>query len=286
VNAAGSPASARAPRTPGRTAREQIEQARARVQAARQRARERMAARRGIRSDFRPINAGVVGSTFVFLAMCVGAAFFMLSQGRRAHYVHIVTDGPSDGKPGLAYAQIDLPEGKAVPALHAPTKPGRPAWNTPRLVVNGSAVVPKSQASADLPVKAHGQRALIVSDIIPLTDSLTAAIARLHDTGFTVMGNYPGSTASADEAAVQDELVASARAIRNVGSLTAPDVSESLSHWVASEDEVDLLVWFARPDPKQAAKAFVFSAWHDPSESPSDEDRQTLQSAIGALDAR
>jgi len=116
---------------------------------------------------------------------------------------------------------------------------------------------------------------------------MTAAINRLNEAGFVVAGNYPGNTASVGEAAVQDQLAADARAVRNVGPLTSADVSEALSHWVSDQEEVNLLVWFAKPDPeKPSVQAFIFSPWHDPSQQASETDRLTLQSALGALRAR
>ena len=79
----------------------------------------------------------------------------------------------------------------------------------------------------------------------------------------------------------------SRRGIRNVAPLTAPDTSEALSHWVSDQEDVNLLVWFAKPDPeKPSMQAFVFGPWHDPEEGVPEADRRTLQSALGALRAR
>src|SRR5262249_2746893 len=98
-----------------------------------------------------------------------------------------------------------------------------------------------------------------------------------------VLGNYPGNTAEADEIVQQDELAAGARGVRNLGPLTAPDTSASLSHWVADQDDLSLLIWFAKPDPEKAAvQAYLFSPWH---EQGSRDKSGMLRSALVALRA-
>jgi hypothetical protein len=80
------------------------------------------------------------------------------------------------------YASLDLPEKFDAAAAH----PRR----SPRVIVNG-AVVQKTSG-----MLVQGKRALIMSDIVPLTSGMEGAIDRLEKAGFVVMGNYAGNKAS------------------------------------------------------------------------------------------
>ena len=299
------------PRNPGMTAREQVARARERVQAARERARARMAGRRrGAPGDFRPMNIGVGAAVFLFLAMCVGLVVLLLANtGRRDRFAQVVTSDGDGIVPGMAYARINLPDvdsdgtpghpdladrgisGTFAIQTSAPTAVQISNKNlpAPRTVINGVPSGSDARPLAAPAPKVHGERALVISDVVPLTPGMTAAISRLSEAGFVVLGNYPGNTASAEQVAAQDQLAAEARAIRNVSPLTAADTSEALSHWVTDQNNLNLLVWFSKPDPtKDKVQAFVFSPWHDASVSAreGESDRATLQSALGALQVR
>jgi hypothetical protein len=240
------------------------------------------------------VNLGVGFAAFLFVALCVGMVVLMMAW-RRERGSHVVIQRSDGIVPGLAYASIDLPDdfpghpeqvsqrvvGSGHPAGTA--RVGNKALPSPRIVIDGVVLTPGAPPP---PVGVNGQKALVVSDVVPVTSGIAAAITRLHDAGFVVLGNYPGNTAGAEESREQDELAASARAIRNLAPLSAPDTSELLSIWVADQPDLSLLVWFTKPDPeKSAVQAYVFSPWHDPNkgEGVPPSERTTLQSALGAL---
>ncbi len=277
------------PRNPGMSARDQIANARARVKAARERARARMLGRRRNGSgDFQTFNLGVGGAVLVFLILAGAFIAFLMSQ--RLSIAPVASES-MEPTPNLDYASLELPDADQSPSFGAAHADGRgtvaqrmnQALPGPHVVINGVTVGSHGSKT----ITSRGEKALIVSDVVPLTPGMTAAINRLHDAGFVVLGNYPGNTASAEETAEQDSLAAQARGVRNVGPLTAPDTSEALSRWVADQDDVDLLVWFARPDPqKGSVEAYLYSPRHDPSDPAYQADRATLQSAWDALRAR
>ena len=282
-------------RNAGRTAREQVEHARERVRAARERARTRMAnRRRAAPGDFRTMNLGVGAAVLVFLVLCAGVVALMFMVRQRDRVLSIVTSDGSSITPGLAYASLDLSDEAADGPERARAHPVAPRHQTvlnssglpsPRIVINGVQQGP----AAYLPGALHGERALVISDVTPLTPGMTAAITRLQEAGFVVLGNYPGNTASASDAQAQDELAVAARAVRNVAPLTASDTSEQLSRWVSDQNDLDLLVWFAKTEPeKPSVQAFVFSRWHNKSDHSSlhDTDSQTLNTAMTVLGAR
>ena len=68
------------PRNPGRSARDQIANARARVQAARERARQRMHnRRRKAPGDFQTVNIGVLGAVAAFVVVVVALVLFLFN---------------------------------------------------------------------------------------------------------------------------------------------------------------------------------------------------------------
>lgn len=259
-----------APRVNNRTAQEQVAHARERVKAARDRARARMQGRRrSAPSDFRVMNFGVVAAAALFLVICVGVVFSMFSLRRQV----TSPDAPPTPmfNPVVPFAAIELSDsaagGLVLPAANNGTGP--------RILVNGEVVGESIPASVPIPVTEHSPRVLVLSDIVPMTPGMATAVSRLRDSGFAVVGNYPGSESPGEE------LVVEARAIRNLAPLTTPDTTTALSEWLADREDVNLLVWFSKPDPSSPiVQTYLFSG------STQAPDRQVLETAVKALGRR
>jgi hypothetical protein len=247
---------------PRRSAREQLETARSRAKQARQRARARMSGRRKPSGgDFKLINAGVSMAALLFLA-AVGAFVLLLlnvngGRGRQVHFIQ--------GADGQTFAMIELPDAGAIAEsvrsaaseAKAELKERAEALKGvrgPRVQVNGTLV------SGDEAAVVEGERVLVISDVTPLPAALESAVARLKETGFEVLGNYPGNEAEELDQQHQLDLEAAARQLRGLAPLSAPDVRDLLREWVAQEG-LDLLVWFDKSDPaKPTVRANFFPA--------------------------
>jgi serine/threonine protein kinase len=257
-------------RRPGAgSAKEQLERARARADAARTRARERMHHRRHASGDFKPFNPCVAVALLLFAAVIL--AFFVLAFSIvwKRTPVHMVFNGFADGQaPGLAYASGDLVINSAVPAPAAPAAPELHSASArvevknrkapqPRVVVEGQHV---NAAAPALPAGVFSPevRLLAISDIQPPPAPIATAVERLRATGATLMGNYLGNPASGDALDSQLLLDAQAKMLRGLASLEDPGVARGLSVWLA-DHQVDGLVWFARGDARDSIKYYVFT---------------------------
>jgi serine/threonine protein kinase len=231
------------PRSRGIPAQEQLRSARQRAALARERARQRIASRRGGHPDFTSMNRGVSASVMVFMAIFLLFAAFMVMMGRgKAPVVRLVTGGSP--APTL-YAHGQLGE-EMLPVLahqtsSASVRVARSDRPSPRVVVDG---VPLSAAGSD--VTTGGRRVLVINDAPTPAAPIGAAINRLASSGFVLLGNYPGNAADEEAINAQIDLTAQAHRVREVGRLDSPDVSLKLSQWVAAREEVDLLLWFER----------------------------------------
>src|SRR5262249_50485088 len=132
----------------------------------------------------------------------------------------------------------------------------------PHIMVNGKSVTRGGRVlPASGPV--HGERVLVISDVVPYPGPAEQAIRRLQEAGFTVLGNFPGNQVEEIDLQHQLDLEAAAKQVRGLSPLTADDTQQSLGEWVASED-LGLLVWFSRIDPaKPAVQAHLFAPISD-----------------------
>jgi hypothetical protein len=258
-------------------ASDQLASAQSRAKAARERAQARMSGRGRKGSDFHVFNGGVVGAVALFMIAILGAAALMLAvRGRNLRIVR------STGPTGQTFVSIDLPGMDGVfvppptpaqgahpvppiPPRFAVVNPNRPA---PRVVVNGHS---EADYFDQLPlVSVKGHRVLIVSDIQPMTPSVTGTLERLESAGFTLLGNLPGAHQDEDVRAEQEELEASVKMVRGLGQLDSPDVSSHLSHWIAEQDGLNLLVWFARSEDQARERCYIFAPALDSDSSAAD----------------
>lgn len=251
--AAGSPVPPRANarRAVHRPAEEQLASARARVEAARERARHRMESRRARRGETKVhsfqqgFNPGVAAALFIFLGGCValvGGVMFLASGGG---YSKRMTEFDRDGM--RSFALIDLPPAPPpapVPDEVAPVSPALSA-NDPRRPVRVELL---SAAAAATPVEAT---ALFLTDVLtPYSDAtaraIESAVARLNRRGFTLIGNFPGS-ATCDE-----EMEAEVRQVRDLTPLDSADARKALGSWLADGQDAELIIWL-EPSPRSGS---------------------------------
>jgi hypothetical protein len=265
------------PRKHGVPAHEQLRSARARAEQARQRAMGRMSQRRGKgQKEYSTFNAGVAASVLVFVAISLVFAAFMVLVGWNSTQVRV--SGPSSEMP-LLYADGTLPDvtiSAATPAGGTVNvQIGRPNQPTPQVRVQGAAAplpvppAPRAVVSSAAPVDwnaAQGQRILVVNELQPAPAPVLSALERMSAAGFILMGNYPGNTA--DDLVLQEQLIleAEVKLERGLGLLDSPDVAMGLSEWIASTEDVDLLVWFGRAGEKTGPTRFWVFRAADPGE--------------------
>lgn len=252
-------------------ASDQLASAQSRAKAARGRAQARMAGRRqggGKGSDFHVFNGGVVGAVALFMIAIFGAAAFMFAV--RGKNVRIVR---STGPDGQVFVSVDLPGMPGTNGRFVPMPPEVPSPNDndghitfsdpsrpgPRIVVNSSTVGASSTLGAEhLPFNVKGHRVLVVSDIQPMSPSVTSTLDRLESAGFSLIGNLPGSQLDEETRAEQEELEASVKMVRGLGQLDAPDISSHISHWIADQQDLNLLVWFVRSEDQTRERCYIF----------------------------
>lgn len=286
------------------SAREQVEKARERVRAARERAQGRMAGRRGrVPGEFQPLNAGVGFAAFMFVGMCI-AATVLVASWRSSRSITSV--GPV---PGVSFAHFDIPDAGDMPEPPTPPAPagdlgaaireaqdamreaatsavvksnkGLPA---PRIIING-ATVDGGAPLAATPM-AHGERVLVISDVVPATAGINAAVGRLREAGFEILGNVPGA---AEDQTTEIELEATAKGIRGLARLDDSEAAENLSRWLADSGEVELLVWFTRVEPeKPGVQCFVYSPLHEQGDDQEivNSSRAVLKTGVWAVTGR
>ncbi len=275
-------------RKPRASAADQLESARARVDAARERAHARMAGRRapaGKKSDFNALNVGVVAAVLVFLVAAAALAALLFAV--RRPNVRISQDyGPN----GNAFVLIDMPgqNGYFVPDPPSPPSPPstpaqvtvqKPELPTPRVVVNAGTV-----STASSPAHVDGHRVLVMSDVKPLTQGITTSIERLRATGFSLLGTavLKGDFADLEELTT---LEAEARAVKGMRQLDAKDASQQISDWIRERGDINLLIWF---EPSADAKgvrcvAFAPSLGEDADPEAADTARIDLLTATEAV---
>ncbi len=282
-------------RAPGvhRSAAEQLESARARVEAARERAHRRLESRRAHRAEMNTrgfqqgFNPGVAAALFVFLGGCValvGGIVFMASDGG---YSKRVSEFDRDGM--RYFAQVDLPPAPPPPA-HAPHEaaPVSPALvvNDPRRPVRVELLSP----AAATPVEAT---ALLVTDAGAILADTTAraidsAVQRLGAAGFTLIGNFPGNPTPTEEMEDQLKLDEAVRTVRGVTPLDSPDAREILGSWLADGRDAEVIIWL-EPSPRSptGVTAYTFYPTVDAKEEPKrakwvERLRAAVERALGA----
>ncbi len=268
--APGSPVPPRPRHVVHKSAAEQLESARARVEAARERARHRMQSRRARQAAARGqnfqagFNPGVAAALFVFLGGCVALVGGVLFAANGGFSKRESVQGPGGTR---AFAMMHLP----IPPAPASAPTSRPAAAAPEgertrieLVSPGKRLV----APVDGTV-------LIVNNVqlVGASEDTRRAIEfaceQIRSLGCEVVGNYPGNPASEEIAAVQDELVT--EATYTLG-MTPPDSEEAkviVGEWLTQTGNADLLIWLG-PDLKSESKvsAYFFSPIVDPREHP------------------
>lgn len=260
-----------------RPAKEQLKSARERAAAARERAQARMTGRRkAARGDFSTMNAGVAIAVLLFVGACVAFVTLMVAMGGRGKNVRVVTNYGDEQTAALAYAVGDLPDVGVAAGADVPVGRG------PRIEINGVTMPASAPVPPPLPpATMHGEKVLVITDVIPSTPAINTAIERLAAAGFEVLGNYPGNPAEEADVQEQLDLEVQAKQARGLGLLDAADTTERLSAWLADETDLSLLVWFARVDPQGGAvKYFVVSPRQDPGAG--ERDKSGARAALNA----
>ncbi len=269
------------PNGPRPSACEQVESARARARAAQERAKERMAdRRRNSGSDFRVFNPGVVGAVGVFAVAAVIAGFFLMSVRTRGPVIQTSMRGTPE------FVAIELPSlGDRATILEGTTSSSRVVMQQsggPRIVVNGNTIEPGHPSVIPMPPEsprppAHPakswqgtRRVLVISDSQPPTPAVLSVVERLRGGGFTLLGNLPGATTDKDQQEFEMNLEKDAKIVRALGQLDAPDVTSSLSAWLAKHEELSLLVWFGTANADGRQKVCVFAPKLNKDASPDD----------------
>jgi hypothetical protein len=276
------------PRASHLSAREQVEAARARAAQARERARSRVSGRRRAGgSEFKTMNAGVGVALLLFVAVVLAFGLMVSMIGKRG-IVRIVTTGVTGG-PSTRYASGDLavvrgPETRASsrePRAGAAVTAGSPGSASPRVILNGVEVGrggARGEARGVTATPGAGRRVLVISDLRPLPESVTATITKLRGSGFELVGNYPGNPASDGALDEQLQLAAEGQMVRAMRDLDAPDLTKEISSWLAEHGGVDALLWFGRGDAPGSARFHIFTPAVDG-------DREAIERRDGAFQA-
>ncbi len=242
-----------------RSAAEQLNAARSRAAAARERVRTRMAGRRGKSFSNEP-NAGVFMALFLFLGVCVliGGAIvaFSMSQQRRGAASQL----ESDWEGGWAVMTLPVVPAHAgaghVKAPGAPSVSGVPAAEAPMTDVEDPGdgnieVDPVADAgSADATVFVWVDMAR------PLSAEHEAMVKeisdRLKEEGFEVVGDVPGIQRTAEQ--TQRVLDRQARLVTLTTGLAgdSPQFREAVSGWASADQGADLVLRFRGSVPASA----------------------------------
>jgi serine/threonine protein kinase len=234
-----------------RTAREQIEAARARVAARRDRIQSRRAAFAGGASYSNKPNAGAFVGLFIFLAAGVGFGGLLLTNAARDN-IPAATVEPSQPGGGRTSATTEAVRDGAIETITY-TEKATPA-KTSKKSRSKTAAAPVITEPNLLP---EGSTAtmLLLSDLpAPLSDESKKILASMTDTlrtaGFALTGDTP-------DARIEDrdtiDRLAAARVAVSGTEVGSPRFRDGLSSW-ASEKGIDLVVWL-RPQTDRAGKA-------------------------------
>jgi hypothetical protein len=230
-----SPASQWQPKAgPRAKAEEQLKSARARVAAARDRARGRVGAKLSFGRQGSSGNKGVAAAMLVFIGGCVFLGAMIL-------------------KPRLQGPNIIL-NGDSYPTI----------VEGPQRKPNHRATAPVKQA-APLPVNVDA-RVLVINDIRrpwgeAVTKKVGALMGRLSGAGITTVGEGP--SAEAPDQAEDVELAATARLVLD-GTQTPVDANEApakFKKWFEEKQpDVDAVLWIAPPLGNEEPRFYVFTS--------------------------
>lgn len=251
----GMGAKAREPRVRGdgvrRTAREQIENARARVAARRDRMQSRRASFAGGSTYSNKPNAGAFVGLFIFLAACVGFAGLLLTNAGRDNTPAATVESSQSGGGRTSATTEAVRDGsietityteKATPAKTSKKSRSKtaaaPVVTEPKLLPEGSSATMLLLSDLPSPLSEDSKKILAA-----MTDSLRAA-------GFTLTGDT--SDAKIEDRETIDRLAAARVAVSGT-EVGSPRFRDGLSSW-ASEKGIDLVVWL-RPQTDREGKA-------------------------------
>jgi serine/threonine protein kinase len=251
----GMGAKAREPRVRGdgvrRTAREQIDNARARVEARRQRIQSRRASFSAGQTYSNKPNAGAFVGLFIFLAACVGFAGLIVTKSVGENQSETTVE-PSQASGGRTTATTEAVRDGSIETITFTEKTTRA--KTSKKSRSQPADAAASVAPKSLP---EGTTAtmLLLSDLpAPLSDESKKIIAAMTDSlrsaGFTLTGDT-------SDAKIEDretiERLAAARVAVSGTEVGSPRFRDGLSSW-ASEKGIDLVAWL-RPQTDGEGKA-------------------------------
>lgn len=234
-----------------RTAREQIEAARARVAARRDRIRSRRAAFAGGASYTNKPNAGAFVGLFIFLAACIGFGGLIVTKAAREDN-SVVTIEPGQQRGGRTSATTEAVRDGSIETITY-TETATPA-KTSKKTRSKAAAAPVVTEPKLLP---EGSTAtmLLLSDLpTPLGEESKKILAAMTDAlrtaGFTLTGDTPD--AKIEDRETIDRLAAARVAVSGT-EVGSPRFRDGLSSW-ASEKGIDLVVWL-RPQTDREGKA-------------------------------
>jgi hypothetical protein len=222
--AAASPGADRARRHDGarRTAAEQLENARGRAAAARERAQKRLDTRRPLNRTY---SNNPSAGTYAALGVAALVAFVVLGglftvRSRSSSF----PTPPSSSDMSIVFSDRD-PSGE--------TRSSGPV-----------------RTVTDKPAKVAGATALVVVDLKKPLDAshekeIKATVARLREAGFEVRGEYPGGEPD------DTDLELTASAIKAASGLAVDTTSgaEAVGRWIAQSDgAADVVIWI-KPAP-------------------------------------
>lgn len=236
-----------------RTAREQIENARARVAARRDRIKiRRVSFTANARYSNKP-NAGAFVGLAIFLAACVGFAGLIGYKAVRSEPAQIAIDsGRTSGRTTTEAVRDGSIETITYTQKSSPAKTSKKSRSK-------SAETPEAASTAAVAPKLlpEGTTAtmLLVSDLpSPLSEDAQGLLAAMTDAlrsaGFTLTGDTPD--AKIEDRETIDRLAAARLAVSGT-EVGSPRFRDGLSGW-ASEKGVDLVVWL-RPQMDREGKA-------------------------------
>jgi hypothetical protein len=289
-DAAGSPVPPRPRHVVHKSAAEQLESARARVEAARERARHRMTSRRARQAAARGqsfqagFNPGVAAALFVFLGGCIALVGGVLYAANGGFSKREWVQGPGGTR---AFAMMHLPVPPAAASAPAPHPAAAvPAGERTRIELVSPGKRPSAPVDGSVLIVNNVQLAGASEDT---RRAIAAACERVRSLGCEVVGNFPGNPASPEEAAIQDDLVTEATYTLGMAQPDSDEAKAVIGEWLTETGNADLLIWLGH-DPKSESKvsAYFFSPIVDSREHPSLAKRikRLADRANSALDAK
>lgn len=238
-----------APRNPS-SAAEQLVRARARAGQARERAHRRMSAHS--RGPNIGLNLGVGLAVLVFLGACGLLATGLIFSSTRSY-----TLSQQGGDSSLRQLEIGSSGVKVTVSRSAPT-PGRatPAASpTPRTPDAPDApLAPLNVLPAVGAGPSHG--IVVLRDPIayqePHRSGIDAALGRLRDAGFSLVGGAIESATSQD-----DELIADLRNAIGVTPFETAESSAAIRAWLSMNPDLSAVLWLGRHEGGQATAWLV-----------------------------